>query len=275
MSRATPLDLWTDWCSVTGTPQEDRDPATLDRFARQASPSQRVLAALRSTQTIDGPAWPAEHRKDKSSLRRLLARGTVLLEHPDANWLSRLRLRRLLFAGVLLAPASHGGLGLSRPQVRALTPVRLERLRPTIDCAEDTNGCPACAVWSWIEVVGANYDWSRFLVRNVVLRGKPDCGPDHRHEYPDPYSGWSMSPVVLVGIDRWGWIEPWTPMHPASISGLARAIRTLLDGPAPPSAPAVVPAPPPRQIGPEEEAEIHTRADEVLARVADVLAEFG
>src|SRR5699024_11524296 len=72
-------------------------------------------------------------------------------------------------------------------------------------------------------------------------------------------------------------IEPWTPMHPASVSGLVHAIRALLDGPAPRPAPAVVDAPasPPRRISPEEEAEIHARADEVLARVTDALAEFG
>jgi len=226
---------------------------------------------------FDSPAWPAEHREDEGSLPRLLARGTVLGEHPDADWLERLRLRRLLFTGVLLAPASHGGLGLSRPQVHTLTPNRLERLRPTIGRAEDASGCPTCTVCSWIEIVGANYDWSRSLVRDVVRR--PDSGrePAHRCKRPDPYPDWLMSPVVLAGIDRWGWIEPWTPMHPASVSGLVHAIRALLDGPAPRPAPAVVDAPasPPRRISPEEEAEIHARADEALARVTDALAEFG
>lgn len=276
MSRTTPLGLWVDWCAVTGTSLEDRDPATLDRFARQASPSQRALAALRPVRVLDGPAWPVEHRGDTGSLHRLLIRGTVLGDHPDIAWLSRLRLRRLLFAGVLLAPASHGGLGLSRPQIQALTPDRLQRLRPTIARTEGTNDCPACAVWSWIEVVGANYDWSRSLVRNVIRR-RSGRETAHNHEQPDPYPDWHMSPVVLAGIDRWGWIEPWIPMHPASISRLVRAIRALLDGPAPQPAPAVVytPAPPPRLIDPEEEAEIHARADEVLAQVEDALAEFG
>lgn len=277
MSRVTSLDLWNDWCAVTGTPPEDRAPATLHRFARQAGPSRRVLAALRPAQVLDGPAWPAEHREDEGSLPRLLARGTLLGDYPDADWLERLRLRRLLFAGVLLAPASHGGLGLSRPQVRTLTPDRLERLRPTIGRAEDASGCPACTVCSCIEVVGAAYDWSRSLVRDVVRRADSGSEPAHRCKRPDPYPDWRMSPVVLAGIDRWGWIEPWTPMHPASVSGLVRAIRALLDGPAPRPAPAVVDAPasPPRRISPEEEAEIHARADEVLARVTDALAEFG
>ncbi|WP_087099186.1 hypothetical protein [Nocardiopsis sp. JB363] len=276
MSRITPLGLWVDWCAVTGTSLEDRDPVTLDRFARQASPSQRVLAALRPMRVLDGPAWPAEHRGDTGSLHRLLARGTVLGDHPDVAWLSRLRLRRLLFAGVLLAPASHGGLGLSRPQSQALTPDRLQRLRPTIAHTEGANDCPACAVWSWIEVIGANYDWSRSLMRNVIRR-RSGHKTAHQHEQPDPYPDWRMSPVILAGIDRWGWIEPWTPMHPASISRLVRAIRALLDGPAPQPAPAVAytSAPPPRQIDPEEEAEIHARADEILARVEDALAEFG
>ncbi|USY17856.1 hypothetical protein NE857_21315 [Nocardiopsis exhalans] len=58
----------------------------------------------------------------------------------------------------------HGGLGQSRPQASTLTPDRLERLRPTIDCAEDAGGCPVCATWSWIKVVGANYNWSRSLM---------------------------------------------------------------------------------------------------------------
>lgn len=65
-------------------------------------------------------------------------------------------------------------------------------------------------------------------------------------------------------------------MRPALVSGLIRAIRALLDGPAPRPTPAVVDAlAPPRRISLEGEAEIHARADEVLARVADALAEFG
>ncbi|OFV73516.1 hypothetical protein [Rhodococcus erythropolis] len=35
-------ELWTDWCSVTGVPEQEVDKPALDRFSRQAGPSKSL-----------------------------------------------------------------------------------------------------------------------------------------------------------------------------------------------------------------------------------------
>src|SRR5699024_10232192 len=165
------------------------------------------LAALRPHAENDAPVWPAEHREDTASLARLVHRGTALIDDPITDWVTRQRLRRLLFAGVLLAPAWQGGLGLTRGQIRDLRPARLARLRGAIGVAEDEVRCPACAVWSWLEVVGTNNGWSHASVRELGHRRDDHDPARHRHDRDDSSTDWHDCPALLPAIDRWGWID--------------------------------------------------------------------
>jgi hypothetical protein len=82
-----------------------------------------------------------------------------------------------------------------------------------------------------------------------------------------------MNPVALVSIDRLGWVEPWTPMHPASVSGLVRAIRVLLASPS--LRLSMHPYLPFGRSVPRRRPRSTRGPTRVLARVADTLAEFG
>ncbi|MBT8163147.1 MULTISPECIES: hypothetical protein [Arthrobacter] len=167
MTTALP-DLWTDWCSITGVPAGGIDEASISRFARQAQPSRAVLAELRQRMAPKGPAapaWPRDHREDTSSLQRLIRLGAAIIQHPGTHWVFRLRLRRMLFAAVLLASPSQGGLGLDRSGALEMRPDGMRRLRPTVGVAEDPASCPSCATWSWLDVIGTNSAWSRGSVR--------------------------------------------------------------------------------------------------------------
>lgn len=149
--------LWVDWCAATGTPSGRRDQATLDLFRQQTRPSRIVLDAIRpKVETPMAPAWPVQLRHHDTALARLIRGGSSRISHPDLDWITRLRLRRLLFAAVLIAPVDLGGLGLDRSKTRSLDPIGLQELRPQIGCADDESSCPACAGWSWLEILGTN-----------------------------------------------------------------------------------------------------------------------
>lgn len=274
-------DLWTDWCSVTATPFAQRDEATLTRFARQARPPQRMLAALRpGVETDRAPAWPRECRRSGSSaLQQLIHRGSARINAPDLHWIIRLRMRRLLFAAVLIAPAGQGGLGLTRNRTLDLTPRRLQDLRPLVGSTEDETSCPACAVWSWLEVLGTNSGWSRSAVRALGYRRDDLSGTSHRHEHEDPnpdWSNWRGYSNLLPAIDRWGYIDMYASMHRSSLSVLISAIATMIATPVVPGTPPE-PAPkqPARDITPEEEKLILARADELNSRITAILEECG
>jgi hypothetical protein len=279
MTTALP-DLWTDWCSVTGVAAHEIDEVSLSRFSQQAQPSRAVLAALRrrlAPKDPVAPAWPREHRDDPDSLQRLIRRATVIIQQPDTHWVFRLRLRRMLFAALLLAPASHGGLGLDRAGALGLRPDRMRELRQWIGIAEDPSACPACTTWSWLDVIGTNSGWSHGSVRALGNRRDED-GPAHRHLRPDPNPDWHLCVGMLPAVDRWGWIDAYRSMHPSSLSAVISAAALLLDGPEPAPAPvpaaAAMPASPRRQMSREEEEQILKRADELTARVEAILREF-
>jgi hypothetical protein len=277
----TPLpDLWTDWCSVTGVPAHKIDEVSLSCFSQQAQPSQAVLAALRrrlAPKDPPAPAWPRGHREDAGSLQRLIRRGTTIIQHPGTHWVFRLRMRRMLFTAVLLAPRSHGGLGLDRAGALGLRPDRMRELRQWIGIAEDPSACPACATWSWLDVIGTNSGWSHSSVR-VLGHRRDEVGSAHRHLRPDPNPDWHLSIGLLPAVDRWGWIDAYRSMHPSSLSAVISAAALLLDGPEPAPAPvpaaAAMPASPRRQMSREEEEQILKRADELTARVEAILREF-
>ncbi|MEU3624848.1 hypothetical protein BS329_18035 [Amycolatopsis coloradensis] len=273
-------DLWLDWCAVTGNPVDRRDEATLDRFSEQVAPSRKLLNTLRPATPAPAPAWPSVLLGDVTVLSRLVHGGTSRINDPDVDWITRLRLRRLVFAAVLLAPPDQGGLGLSRTLVRGLTPERLQSLRPVIGRTTDEADCPACAVWSWLEVIGTNNDWSQDAVR--ALGHQRDTVADeeqHRHERDDPSPGWldwPDYPNLLPAIDQWGYLDRYGSMHPSSLSGLVHAMATLIDSPDVQRR-RIEPEPVggKRHITAEEEAAILTRADEVNARVIRILEEYG
>jgi hypothetical protein len=279
MTTALP-DLWTDWCSVMGVPAGRIDETTVSRFVQQAQPSRAVLAELRRRMAPKGPAapaWPRDRREDTSSLQRLIRRGAAIIQHPGTHWVFRLRLRRMLFVAVLLAPTSHGGLGLDRAGALGLRPDRMRELRQWIGIAEDPSACPACATWSWLDVIGTNSGWSHGSVR-VLGHRRDEDGSAHRHLRPDPNPDWHLSVGMLPAVDRWGWIDAYRSMHPSSLSAVISAAALLLDGPEPAPAPvpaaAAIQASPRRKMSREEEEQILKRADELTARVEAILREF-
>lgn len=276
MTTAALPELWTDWCCASGVPEDGVDEDSLALFSRQARPSKAVLSRLRraiAPARPAAPAWPREHRGDPSSLRRLVSRTDVMVQDWATHWSLRLRLRRMLFAAVLVAPPSHGGLGLSRAEVRDLRPAGLERLRPSVGVADDPGSCPACAVWLWLEVIGTNNGWSRTGVKSLAHRRDEEIGA-HRHELPDPSPDWRMCVGVLPAIDRWGWVDPYSSLHPSSLSVVLRAVDALLEGPAPVPTPPPEPRAPAKEISEEEQERIFARADELTSRVAAILLEY-
>ncbi|MEU6263744.1 hypothetical protein [Saccharopolyspora shandongensis] len=279
MTTALP-ELWTDWCSVAGVPEKRVDEATLSLFSRQASPSRAVLARLRrliAPEHAVAPAWPRTHRDDPESLRRLVRCTTVMVQDPSTHWVLRLRLRRMLFAAVLIAPPSHGGLGLDRARALALRPDGMRRLRPRIGVADEPRSCPACAVWSWLDVIGTNNGWSHGAVRALGHR-RDEEGWEHRHLLPDASPDWLLCVGMLPAVDRWGWVDIYSSMHPSSLSTVISATDLMLKcGPTPVPAPAPEPRPigPRREISREEEEKILARADELTVRVTEILREYG
>lgn len=262
-------------CSAPVVPEERVDDASLELFSRQAGPSKTVLARLRRSVAPVEPvtAWPREHRADPSSLRRLVSQAETIAGDRATHWPLRLRLRRMAFAAVLIAPASHGGLGLTRSEVRSLRPADVQRLRPRIGVAEDPSECPACAAWSWLEVIGNNSGWSRPGVRSLAHR-RDDDKKSHRHELPDASPDWLTCVGVLPAIDRWGWVDPYSSLHPSSLSVVVRAMVALLEGPAPVPTPDPEPRAPVKRFSEAEREEIFARADELTSRVAAILLEY-
>ncbi|MDP9904786.1 hypothetical protein [Arthrobacter bambusae] len=278
---SSPLpELWIDWCEVTSASPEVRDEDVLTLFARQAGASQKMLASLRLAEPEDqqlATAWPAGHRRDAGALRLLLRQGTARVNDPATFWIDRLRLRRLLFAGVLLAPASQGGLGLTRDQALGLTPASFAGLRSGVGVAEEERACPACAVWSWLEVLGANAGWSSAMVKSLAHR-RDEPSEGHRHELDDPnpeWAEWTDCPNLLPSIDRWGYLGSFASMHRSSLSSLIGAMTWFIEAAPVLETAELQSSAPTRHISAEEEAAILARADELNARVAALLSDFG
>jgi hypothetical protein len=153
----------------------------------------------------------------------------------------------------------------------------MRELRQWIGIAEDPSACPACATWSWLDVIGTNSGWSHGSVR-ALGHCRDEEGPAHRHLRPDPNPDWHLCIGMLPAVDRWGWIDAYRSMHRSSLSAVISAAALLLDGLEPahalvPAA-AAMPASPRRQMTREEEERILNRADELTARVEAILREF-
>lgn len=269
-------DLWIDWCFVVGLPTDQIDDSTLSRFARQTNPPQHVLNRLRhvvAPEEAVAPAWPPAHH-DSGALRRLVKRVSMMIQDPTTQWVLRLRLRRMLFAAVLIAPTSHGGLGFDRAGALEIQPEEIQRLRPFIGMDRSPESCPACAVWSWLDVVGTNNKWPHKAVRDLGHR-RDDIGY-HRHRQTDPRPEWCISTGMLPAIDRWGWVDAYSSMHPSSLSAVISAMNVILTdlAPVPVSEPEPQPVKRHRAITSDEEDEIFARADEITARINDILRDY-
>lgn len=209
MTTALP-DLWTDWCSVTGHSAAEVDDSALTSFARQARPPQTVLGALRRRRNVtadpkDAPAWPPALRSDPVALHRLLSATGSMAVDPGLQWISRLRLLRLRFAAVLLAPRVQGGLGLDRSTAATLTPRGFEESRPAVGDAQALLDCPACAITAWLDVLSANSAWSRLGVRELAASSTTSTPTNHQHEPSNSaWTDWPDHPNLLPAIDRWG-----------------------------------------------------------------------
>lgn len=274
--------LWSDWCAITGIPEAQRDQETLDRFARQARPSRRLLDHLRPQAEGDNraPAWPSSRVGESLELETLLAHLAVLDTDRDTGWVTRLRLRRLGFASVLVAPRSQGGLGLTRDRLRALTPDVLQGRRPGIARSTTSADCPACAIWMWLEVVGTNDGWAHWSVKTLAHRPRRIDDADHQCHQPDSAGDWVDAATLLPAIDRWGYLDPYASLHVSSISVLLGSIPRMLDerDVRPPAEAVDEPEPrrrPTRHITVDEENAILARADELNTRVSAILAELG
>lgn len=101
-------------------------------------------------------------------------------------------------------------------------------------------------------------------------------GQAHRHDRPDPSPDWQDHPGLLPAIDQWGYIDQYASMHVSSLSVLIQTMTTVIESA---FVPAVAPDPMPRpaawrRIIPEEEAAIFVRADELNARIAELLEQY-
>ncbi|WP_026926839.1 hypothetical protein [Granulicoccus phenolivorans] len=272
MTASAAPALWLDWCAVTGTDPASRDAVVLSRFAAQAGAPHRVLRRLRAGQTRPvAPSWPAALR-DPPALHRLLERGTVLAGRGDTGWITRLRLYRLMFAAVLLAPPGQGGLGFTRRAALDLTPATLRAARPRVGTTASASSCPRCTVWSWLHILGTHTGWTHRSVR--MLLHEPERlsggGVGHLHARPDPSPDWTTSPALLPGLDRWGHLDLYASLHPASLSALIPGMTDLAS--APEAAPSEPPEPRPvRHFSAAEEQAVLDRADAVNARIAALL----
>lgn len=271
-------ELWTDWCSVTGVPEQRIDEPTLTLFSRQVDPSQVVLAKLRRLLISDtAPAWPRAYRDDPESLHLLIRRAGVMIQDRATHWVLRLRLRRMLFAAVLIAPSSREGLGPDRARAISLRPGTMRQLRPRIGVTNDQESCPACAPWSWLDVLGTNSGWSHGAVRALGHRRDEDGGEgEHRCSRPDASPDWHLCVGMLPADDRRGDIDSYFSMHPSSLSAVINAMSLMLERPEPVPAPVpeLRPTPPRREISREEEEQIFARANELTKRVAAILKEY-
>lgn len=276
--------LWLDWCEVTGTPPDRYDDqTTLKLFVRQTRPSRAVLRGLnralhdQADQPQPTPAWPAGLHLAGTlrQIRRLVAQS-------ETCWSDRLRLHRLAFVAVLIAPNQHGGLGLTRDAVRDLTPAQFRGLRATVRRSATPETCLACAISEWLEVLATNNGWSQASVRSLGHRYRRPSGPAHVCALPDPSHDWLDCAVMVPHIDRWGWIaQSGTGLHPSSLSGL---ISRLQQFGTQSISTAAVPSPrpdhddvhrPTRTVSPEKEQEILGRADEQNRRVQQLLRDCG
>jgi hypothetical protein len=87
---------------------------------------------------------------------------------------------------------------------------------------------------------------------------------------------WPEHPNLLPAVDQWSWIDRHGLMHPLSLSVLVEAITAIVESPA--IMVRSIDPQPVRQITlvtPEEEVEVLAWADELNARIAGVLAEYG
>lgn len=278
MTALSATSLWSDWCVVTRTPENQRDEATLAQFARDASPPRRMLDRLRLGTTSvsqSAPAWPFTNDliKLESVLNHLSRRDA----HPDTHWVTRLRLRRLAFVAVLVAPVEQGGLARTRQEVHDLAPEDLHDPRATIGSSTGEWSCPSCSVWSWLEVLGTDNGWSHHSMRALAHRPLGEEGSPHRCSRTDPSPDWLDCRRLLPAVDRWGYLDPYSSMHISSISVLLQALPLILDQLATETPPneqeVVVRRPATRTFTPEEETEVFARADQLNARVAKILAE--
>lgn len=277
--------LWLDWCAVTGTPPDRYDDQiTLKLFVRQTRPSRVVLTGLKrllhdqTDQPQAAPAWPAGLHL--SVTLRQIGR---LVAQPETYWSDRLRLHRLAFVAVLIAPNQHGGLGLTRDAVRDLTPAQFTGPRATVRTSAAPESCPACASWRWLEVLATNNGWSQASVRDLGRRNSRLAGPAHDCALPDPSRDWLDCAVMVPNIDRWGWInQSDTGLHPSSLSALISRLQqfgtqsistTAVPSPRPDHGDDV--HRPTRTLSPEEEQEILGRADEQNRRVQQLLRDYG
>jgi hypothetical protein len=279
--------LWLDWCEVTGTPPDRyADLPTLTRFTRHARPSRAVLNGLgrlghdRPSVPHHASAWPAGLHL-QGTLRQI----SHIVARPAMYWSERLRLRRLAFVAVLIAPNQQSGLGLPRRTVRELTPARFAALRSDIGehVTPEPDGCAACATWEWLEVLGTNNGWSQASVRSLGQRYSRPSGLAHVCAAPDLHRDWLDCAAMVPHIDRWGWIDPWNNgLHPSSLSVLIGQLQQLdtlgistaagrsqrLDDDDDAHSPAGA-------VSPEEEQQILRRADEHNRRVQQMLREYG
>lgn len=270
---------WLDWCEATGARTSDRSAEQLARFVAQASPSQRELDALRQNAPAQPvTAWTRTVSTDPDALKVLLERGSGRINDPKTHWIDRLRLRRLLFVAVLVAPSARsGGLGLTREQVSTMTPRSFAPLRNKVGSNAERYACPSCAVWSWLEVLGTNSGWRHGMVKSLAHRVDTAPPDIHRHTLADPEPAWSDWPDVanlVPAIDRWGYIEPLSSLHRSSVSALIESMTWLLAEPAQVVSPVVqTQRPNASALSPQEEQRILRRADELNARIARILDE--
>jgi hypothetical protein len=216
--------LWADWCTAT-----DRDPhhATipdlagflLELTATSGVQDRRVRSIVRTltgtghalprpTTVVPvrtGPAW-ASHGDALAALRQEW--------HPEGVAARRDALILTLHAA-----------GFTRTRITTLRPAQIHLFPDVaVDRVElprhtDPVQCPRCAVVRWLQVLDAHRHLSRYDVQDLLTAARAHTQPTHdcRSLLED---GWRHTRWVISTIDRWGAIQPGTPVTPRGITGI-------------------------------------------------------
>lgn len=277
LSPAPLPDLWVDWCAVTGHPVDEPSPEALERFARQAHPSRKVLRTLQKAargpqEPVEAPAWPQDASVGLEAA--LAALCWVGRDGMRTHWSHTFRARRDAYLLTLLAPSAQGGLGLSRRQATRLSPARLAERRPEVGRGETPAGCPACAVHRWLPYVSL---YTNYFFGSVQAMANTSIDlTQHVCDTPDPESAWTTAERLAPAMNSRGEFDHWTPITPRAVTTILATRLLEAEYAKPPTQPEREEGPDPRpevtrNFTSDEVEAVYDAADEVNARIRDLL----
>jgi hypothetical protein len=220
--------LFQDWCTAAGLPALPTTAEVIARFfeevpAAPATRAKRVQAirrvhrqageALALPVTVPGSPW----REGDGWLEL-----TATLTHcPVYGWPSGLAGRRDAYLAVLA-----GACSLTREQARTTAVADIGRDRQgnwsvrgiPVTRTEDPDGCPACALARWLQVMILWKERGRATVCTWLADHCPDGTHVCRKAFEHP--GLPPETVLLPAIDKHGWLADWEPLSVRTVSAI-------------------------------------------------------